>query len=74
MTYTKANTTKLRMSCNQCQMLGINGVPCHETGCPNMRARWDAESGEWIKQRKCFVCDCTVDADEPCCSEEEVDD
>jgi len=50
-------------------MLGINGVPCHETGCPNMGARWDAESGEWIKQRKCFECGCTVNADDPCCSE-----
>ena len=48
--------------------------PQATTGCPNMGARWDAESGEWIKQRKCFVCDCTVDADDPCCSEEEVDD
>ena len=33
-----------------------------------MSARWDAESGEWIKQRKCFECGCTVDADDPCCS------
>jgi hypothetical protein len=57
------------MVCDQCQMLSINGVPCHETGCPNMSARWDAESGEWIKQRKCFDCGCTVDAEDPCCSE-----
>lgn len=58
-----------QMSCDQCQMLSINGVACHETGCPNMSARWDAESGEWIKQRKCFDCGCTVNADDPCCSE-----
>jgi hypothetical protein len=57
-----------QMSCDQCQMLSINGVPCHETGCPNTNARWDAESGEWIKQRKCFECGCTVDADDPCCN------
>lgn len=23
--------------CSQCQALVINGVPCHETGCPNVR-------------------------------------
>ena len=22
-------------ACSQCQILTINGVPCHETGCPN---------------------------------------
>ena len=58
-----------QMSCDQCQMLSINGVPCRETGCPNMNSRWDADSGEWIKQRKGFECGCTVDADDPCCSE-----
>jgi hypothetical protein len=21
--------------CSQCEALSINGVPCHETGCPN---------------------------------------
>lgn len=34
-----------------------------------MHARWDDDSQEWIKQRKCFDCGCTVDADDPCCSE-----
>jgi hypothetical protein len=58
----------LRVSCDQCQMLSINGIACHETGCPNMGARWEHESQLWIKQRKCFDCGCTVDADDPCCS------
>ncbi len=60
-----------RVKCARCQMLSINGIACHETGCPNMGARWDAESGEWIKQRKCFDCGCTVDADDECCNGEE---
>lgn len=55
--------------CNQCEALMINGVFCHETGCPNTHSRYDAESGEWIKQRKCFDCGCTIDADDPCCSD-----
>lgn len=36
------------MKCNQCQMLNINGVPCHETGCPNERKRWDTDNEEWV--------------------------
>jgi hypothetical protein len=59
------------VSCDQCEMLSINGIACHETGCPNMGARWDSESGEWIRQRKCFECGCTVDADSECCNGEE---
>jgi hypothetical protein len=56
------------MTCNQCELLSINGVPCHETGCSNTNARWDAENQEWIQQRVCFECGCTVNADDPCCS------
>ncbi len=56
------------MNCGQCEMLSINGVPCHERGCPNMGARWDGE--RWIKQRECFECGCTVDADAECCNGE----
>ena len=26
-----------RVYCEQCQALSINGVACHETGCPNAR-------------------------------------
>lgn len=55
------------ISCNQCEMLSINGVACHETGCPNAHSRWDAESGDWIKQRVCRECGQTVDADDLCC-------
>lgn len=57
-----------RMGCDQCEMMQINGVPCHETGCPNMGARWDAENGAWVKQRECFECGMEVDEDDPCCS------
>lgn len=53
--------------CDQCQMMRINGTPCHERGCPNMNSRWDAEQAAWVKQRKCFTCGFTVDADDPCC-------
>jgi hypothetical protein len=58
------------MNCDQCQMLSINGVACHESGCPNMRSRYDATGDRWIRQRKCFDCGYTVDCDDPCCSED----
>ncbi len=25
----------VRVKCSQCEAVFINGVPCHETGCPN---------------------------------------
>lgn len=28
--------TSVDISCSQCEVLVINGVPCHERGCPNM--------------------------------------
>ena len=29
-------TARYRIRCSQCAALVINGVPCHETGCPNV--------------------------------------
>lgn len=55
------------MHCHDCEMLSINGVPCHEHGCPNSRSRWDDDSCEWVRQRKCFTCGYTVDEDDECC-------
>lgn len=61
-----------RKTCDQCEALVINGVFCHETGCPNSSARWSIH-GEWIQVRECFECGCIVDTDELCCSELESD-
>jgi len=44
----------------------INGLFCHETGCPNQNSRYDEDSGEWIKQFKCRECGFMVDAGEGC--------
>jgi hypothetical protein len=59
-----------RISCDRCVALMINGMFCHETGCPNTYKLFDRELGEWIKMRKCFECGCDVRADDPCCSAE----
>ena len=57
--------------CNQCQWCRVNGTFVHELGCPNQHSRFDAETGEWVKQRVCFTCSCTVDHDDPCCDGEQ---
>ena len=31
----RKSTAGIHVSCSQCVALVINGVPCHETGCPN---------------------------------------
>ena len=30
----------LKVKRDQCEALAINGVPCHEAGCPNSRKPW----------------------------------
>ena len=59
------------LNCDHCEMLSINGIACHERGCPMICARWDAESESWIKQRVCVICGYSRDADDPCCDHEE---
>jgi len=54
------------MKCNQCNAIMINGVFCHETGCPNSNARYDKESETWIKQYVCDICGYEVDEGEVC--------
>jgi hypothetical protein len=49
------------VTCNQCEMLSINGIACHETGCPNSRKTWIADRGEWVLFLKCSVCGCDVE-------------
>ena len=38
-----------RIKCRQCQMLAINGVATHETGCPSSRKVWSVEDNDWIE-------------------------
>ena len=35
----------------------INGVFCHETGCPNSRKTWDADRQEWLRVVTCSHCE-----------------
>lgn len=62
------------MKCDQCEMvqitLGAASQPCHESGCPNRNARWDAETESWVQQYTCFVCGYECDQGVVCCSDE----
>lgn len=54
-----------RVCCSQCEALVINGVPCHEHGCPN-RARdqeEDEEEESWVDRHSvdCIRCGALVD-------------
>ena len=37
------------IKCDQCTAAMINGVFCHETGCPNRHKDWDPEEGCWVE-------------------------
>lgn len=58
------------MRCDQCQLARIQGLVCHETGCPNSGKTWDADREQWIKYVDCFTCGYPVEVGESCnCSE-----
>jgi len=42
--------------CGECEAARINGVFCHETGCPNQKKTWLADRGEWVLFIACFEC------------------
>lgn len=58
------------MTCDQCQATMINGVFCHETGCPNIA----------LQPRQCRECGQPFNPESrfhftgPCCTDQEVDD
>ena len=58
------------MKCNQCDSLAINGILCHETGCPNSHI--DLSTGE-LHQVSCEWCGTEFTPDEKgqqfCCEE-----
>jgi len=53
------------MHCDQCQMLAINGIACHETGCPSA---WKEEERECAECGTAFCPEHSRDAYcSPCC-------
>lgn len=60
--------------CDQCEALVINGVYCHETGCPNSRKTWDEDRQEWILYLECRECGCDVEEGTVCSCQEPLND
>ena len=58
------------MKCDQCEMLSINSVPCHETGCPNSKKTWVEDRQEWVRFLPCSICGCDVEVGTQCDCEE----
>ena len=56
-----------KKTCDQCAPLAINGVFCHEDGCPNRGKRWDAVDAEWVRYVECRECGSGVREGEVCC-------
>lgn len=54
------------MTCDQCEFLFINGLPCHESGCPNQRKTW-VEGRGWVRMVECPECGSPVEVGEVCC-------
>lgn len=46
------NDDHARVGCSQCNALVINGVVCHETGCPNARRKHHAGLGEFSEEEE----------------------
>ena len=54
------------MKCDHCQMLSIQGMACHETGCPNSKKTWDEDRERWIAYRDCFTCGYPIEVGTEC--------
>lgn len=54
------------MRCDQCEMLSINGVPCHETGCVNSCKTWIEDRQEWVSFLECRDCGDAVESGTIC--------
>lgn len=55
-----------KITCDQCNMLAINGVATHERGCPNQRKKWDNVREQWIEYVRCHECGDEVEVGEQC--------
>lgn len=63
---------RYRVKCQYCKPTMINGTLVHESReCPNNNAKFDTETGEWIKTLTCDVCGYDYPDGESCCNGED---
>lgn len=59
------------MKCDQCVAAMINGVFCHETGCPNTHKKYDLYEERWMLTFECTDCGSELVEGERCkCGDE----
>jgi len=61
------------IKCDQCNEMMINGVRCHERGCPNDNKAYDPDCGQWVNVYTCWVCGYEVQEGEVCSCHTETD-
>jgi len=54
------------ITCQCCELVSINGIACHEFGCPNRGGTWDRERGDWVHYVDCLECGYPVEIGERC--------
>ena len=61
------------VKCDQCNLIMINGIVCHESSCPNMNKEYI--NGEWIEFYDCSICGYPIKEGEICsCNEEALEE
>jgi hypothetical protein len=55
-------------------MVSVNGVACHEHGCPNRNLTWNEEYGRFIATRECAECGAVIELGEVCSCAEPIED
>ena len=60
-----AHKTTSKIHCDQCEAAMVNGVFCHEHGCPNARKTWVIGRG-WVRFLECRECGYDVEEGETC--------
>lgn len=64
------------LKCDACNPMMIQGIFCHETGCPNINKKWNPESESWDEVFTCRECGSEyTDSDDlaKCCQPEDME-
>jgi hypothetical protein len=53
-------------TCDQCQVISINGLPCHEIGCINSHKIYNHDQSRWVEYIACSDCGYDIENGECC--------
>ncbi len=62
----RATPTAQAIRCDNCNMMMIQGVPCHEQSCPNAGKKWDVIRECWNWWVDCSECGSEIKEGESC--------